>query len=697
MIWISSFPRSGNTFFRNILVEVYRLESSSFYDGIGEPENYKEFPFVKTHMRPEELDDLHGEGIKAIYLVRDGRDSLVSMAHQRKDIYEPESDFESNFIEAMIAAEGSYFGGWSKNVEDWIDRSDVFIRFEDLIQNPIDEVEKINRIYKLPEKNEENLPTFKSLKFGKPKYGRGKRVANSEEEELDIIKKSFRKGKAYGWKEELNTNLQNLFWSYHRDMMERMGYDRFGGINTLDPDLDYKVIKLLDGKIEQKNKKYRILIEANKLLMHQNDGVKRYLLELLKALYPATHNPEGRWQIDVFLKGRIYPLKEYGKNLFDTDKNENKFNKFARLSKGLKGAIKLFIPKKSHDIFSKFYKKVLLKIGLKFAKTIARVSYLKHQIFKSDKSEETYEAPVDSIESGNYDLIHVPLPQHYEPFEKNSNKYLVTIHDLTHRLFSDFHTSRNVKLAEEGMNFFQDSNADFLCISESTEKDVLSNYKIDSSKLHLVLEAADNKKFRPNLNQNLGQYVRGIYGIPNKPFLLTLSTLEPRKNLINTIKAFEVLMNENPSMDLLLVISGKNGWKNKELSKFKHRDRIIFTGFVNEHDLPILYGEALALCYVSFYEGFGLPPLEAMSCKTPVIYGDNSSMKELLDGYGLAADPSDIMDIKNQMFAVVSDEKLREELETKSLERSFDFSWRKTAIDTLKVYESVIEKKSELD
>jgi glycosyltransferase involved in cell wall biosynthesis len=690
MIWLSSFPRSGNTFLRNVLYEVYGLESSSFYEGIGEPADYKDFPFVKTHMRPHELEPQDAT-IPAIHIVRDGRDTLVSMAHQRKDIYEPDSNFRDNFLEAMIAAEESYFGGWSLNVQDWLARASLVMRFEELIVDPIAQVSRLNSLLALPAPQPEKLPGFKDLKFGEPRYGRGKRIAETEEEELDIVRKSFRKGKAFGWKEELDRELQNLFWSYHGNTMDKLGYRRDGGIRALNPDFDYQQMRLLGTPQPENKQQFHVLIEANKLLMHQNDGIKRYLLELLKALYPVVQNPDSRWKIDLFLKGRVYSLKDYGQNLFDAKKNENHFSQFARISKSIRGVLKLAVPKAYRDNFTKLIKQVMMKLGLKFAKYIAKSIYFFERL-KSGKeqAQENFEAQMGGVELGAYDLVHVPLPQHYEPFTGTNNKYLLTLHDLTHRLFSEYHTSSNVQKAEKGLQFFLEQKANILCVSEATKTDLLADEKVAEDKLHVVYAAADKQKFKPNLNSNKGLYIRSIYGIPSGRFLFTLSTLEPRKNLINTIKAFDALLDEFPDIDINLVIGGKNGWKSKDLMQLRHQKNIIFTGFVDEGDLPILYNEAEALCYVSHYEGFGLPPLEAMACKTPVIYGDNSSMRELLDGYGLGANSQDIDSIKAQMKKVLMDKGFTADLREKSLERSFDFSWRQAAIETLAVYEKSI-------
>jgi glycosyltransferase involved in cell wall biosynthesis len=698
MIWLSSFPRSGNTFFRNLLFEVYGLDSSSFYDNVGEPENYTDFPFVKTHLLPQEVIP-NDEDIKSVYLVRDGRDALVSMAYQQIQIYESKRPFREIFIEATLAAEGSYFGGWTNNVEEWLKRTDVLIRFEDLIVEPLKQVDRLSSIIELPPKNEDKLPSFEDLKFGKPKYGRGKRHASSEEEELEIVQKSFRRGKAFGWKDELDRELQNLFWTYHRGTMEKLGYDRHGGLHPFNPDFDYEIMDLLGLKREESTDKFTVLIEANKLLMHRNDGVKRYLLELLKALYPVTQNENSRWKIDVFLRGRIYPLSEFGSSLFDVNKNENHYsvNEKKNLVYYLKATwsfIKSLVPIPTKDYIKNLYRQILIKIGLKLSGNTSRLFFLKDRLglIKSSSRSDSESSNLKNQIKG-YDLVHVPLPQHYEPFKNIDANFLVTIHDLTHRLFSEYHTPNNVEKAENGLNYFIEQDADFLCISESTKTDLIKFCNVDEEKLYTVLEAADNQKFKPDYFSRTGKNTRQVYSIPDKPYLFTLSTLEPRKNLINTIKAFDLLLDENPDIDCNLVIGGKNGWKSKELMQLRHKTNIIFTNFVDENDLPDLYREAEALCYVSYYEGFGLPPLEAMSCKTPVIYGNNSSMKELFEGYALPANPDDIEDIKEQMKKVLTDSDLKKELEEKGLERSFDFSWRKTAMETLKAYEKSILKK----
>ena len=685
MIWISSFPRSGNTFIRNVLHDVYGISSSTFHkEEYPMDENYDEYTFVKTHLLPDELDS-EKQDISSVYLVRDGRDALISLAWHKTNIIEPGTDFKSNLREAILAAEGSYFGGWSENVEQWSKKASIIIFFEDLINNPIKQLERIRLIYpELPKPKIENLPTFDSQKFGNPKYGSGKKMAKGDSErEKEITKKWFRKGGINNWKDEFPENLYDLFWSYHRHTMLHFGFSYNGEKIEFNSDFDYDVFALSGSVLPEVKRKYRVLIESNKIMMHQNDGVKRYLSELLKALYPIALNPESRWQIDVYCNGKIESLKDFGSKLFAVSYNENRQEKisgFRKIIHYAKIIAKSIMNEETHDKLSILYRRIMLKIKLKYSK-----GSLGNTLIQAKHSE-----------FDNYDLVHVPLPQHYEPFEKTNARLLVTVHDLSHKYYPNYHTKRNVDLAEKGMNFFLNKNSAIIAISKNTKSDLFKHYELNNIDIEVIYEAADTQKFKPLFNEHYAKLVKSYYKIPlNIPFIITVSTLEPRKNIINTIKAFEQLIEENPELHINLVICGGKGWKSKGIDKVKHKNRIIFTGFVDESHLPILYNEALVMCYVSYYEGFGLPLLEAISCGTPVIYGDNSSMKELFENYGLEADADNIEKIKEQMKKIVMDKSLNIEISKKSLKRSFDFSWRITAEQTIAVYENLITKQKD--
>ena len=181
MIWLASFPRSGNTFFRNVLFHVYGLESSEYHMEPNKEVNpkFRDYPIVKTHLLPSQLPP-DTQSAKSVYLIRDGRDALVSIAHHRKDIVAPGSNYYRNLAEAIIAYNGSFFGGWSGNVEAWSKKADIIIRFEDLIKDPIGEIEKLRAIMELPKPDLSKLPDFKSLREGTSKYGSGDKDDKNE-------------------------------------------------------------------------------------------------------------------------------------------------------------------------------------------------------------------------------------------------------------------------------------------------------------------------------------------------------------------------------------------------------------------------------------------------------------------------------------------------------------------------------------
>lgn len=175
---------------------------------------------------------------------------------------------------------------------------------------------------------------------------------------------------------------------------------------------------------------------------------------------------------------------------------------------------------------------------------------------------------------------------------------------------------------------------------------------------------------------------------------MCLSTIEPRKNLVNTIKAFIQLTRQHPKLDLNLIVCGKKGWKVDDLfeNEALKSDRILFTGFIDDLDLPLFYANARALCYISFYEGFGLPILEAMRCGTPAIYGNNSSMPEVAGESGIAVAPDNVEAISTAMYNLATDNDLYKKLTEQAWIHSSRFSWEKVALQTMNVYQKIIDR-----
>jgi glycosyltransferase involved in cell wall biosynthesis len=687
MIWLASFPRSGSTFFRNVLYEVYGIESSEFHKetNYSVDPSYRNFPFVKTHLLPSQLVP-NDPNIPAVYLVRDGRDAMISIAHHRKDIVAPGSDFLENLIQAMIAAGGSHFGGWSENVSQWSERADIIIRFEDLVKDPIACVERLRKIYDLPEPDISKLPTFRDLKNGVPRYGSGGIRDTAAHPVQGYTHKFFRKGKSNNWKEEISEEMHDLIWNYHGHVLEKLGYSYNGEDQILHPDYDRNIIQKVNISLPVKEKKYRVLIEASKLLWYYNDGVKRYMSELLKAFYPMVKGQDCRWTIDLYINGKIYPLKDNYHLLFNRNLPEEYLKEKIAFSTSFNEYLKKNIRKNKWLVHLYYFLIRIYRRSSYFYKT--KSESVRRKITKLFFPHKTKKL-LDS-----YDLIHLPLIQCYKPFRGVKTKLIATVHDFTHIYFPQFHEKINLKFSYKGQKFIENKASGVIAISESTKKDFLKESNFPENKIALIYEAADKSKFRVNMKKTYAEVVKIKYNIPiHAPYLLCLSTIEPRKNLINTLKAFKKLIIENPDIDLYLVVAGKKGWKTKELfnNTGLKSDRILFTGFVEDEHLPVLYNEAMALSYISYYEGFGLPLLEAMNCKTPVIYGNNSSQIEVVGEAGLAADPDDIDDIAEKFKRLYEDKELRAKLASKGFKRAFKFTWRKTAIQTLEAYEKFIE------
>ena len=225
MIWLASFPRSGNTYFRNILFEVYGIESSSFHhknNGDLAQIDFMNFDIVKTHLLPSQLPEKYRHN-KSVYLVRDGRDALVSIAHHRKDIVAPGSNYNRNLAEAILAKEGSFFGGWGGNVRQWMNEADLVIKYEDLIKDPIGQVSRLAEIIDLPEPRIERLPTFNKLKNGTPHYGSGTKDMKISAKK-DRAQKFYRRGIAGSYKDEMPYVFRFLFWLKYKGVMKKLNY-----------------------------------------------------------------------------------------------------------------------------------------------------------------------------------------------------------------------------------------------------------------------------------------------------------------------------------------------------------------------------------------------------------------------------------------------------------------------------------------
>ncbi|BAT57605.1 D-inositol 3-phosphate glycosyltransferase [Variibacter gotjawalensis] len=225
-----------------------------------------------------------------------------------------------------------------------------------------------------------------------------------------------------------------------------------------------------------------------------------------------------------------------------------------------------------------------------------------------------------------------------------------------------------------------DDDTEIFAISNFTKQDLLSVRPDLAPQQITVIPLAAGSSFQPNSSDVDRAAMRRKYQIPvGLPYVLSVATLEVRKNLEQVVSTFAEFLDENPHSNLHLVLAGMKGWKLEKfesaLSESRWRDRIIITGFVDEEDLSALYSDALCFIYMSLYEGFGLPPLEAMSCGTPVICSANSSLPEVVGDAGLLIVAEDKRAVRDAFRSIVFDAELRRSLSERGLARSKLFNW----------------------
>lgn len=258
---------------------------------------------------------------------------------------------------------------------------------------------------------------------------------------------------------------------------------------------------------------------------------------------------------------------------------------------------------------------------------------------------------------------------------------ILTIHDLSFLQFPEFfnHKMRlwhKLVLKKMNLKHFDTIMAD----SQSTKNDIIDllNIKPEKVKVNYLGVEEQFKQLESGLDA-----VKQKYNLPER-FILYLGTLEPRKNVESIIEAYNDLNHD-------LVIAGGRGWKCQKIFKLaKNNPRIRFVDYIDNEDKPSLYNLADLFVCPSYYEGFGLPLLEAMACGTPVIAGNNSSQIEVVGNAGILVDPYNINDIKEAIRTVLSDDDLRQYLVKRGLTRAKEFSWSKTAAEILEVFQNSI-------
>ena len=286
------------------------------------------------------------------------------------------------------------------------------------------------------------------------------------------------------------------------------------------------------------------------------------------------------------------------------------------------------------------------------------------------------------------DLLHVQFTA--PPFAPCP--VISTIHDLTFEHLPETFKRRSWMQLRLTVRRTARTAAHLITPSEFSRRDLIETYAVAPERISVTPYAAA-PHFRPASAEAVDR-VKRKYGISGE-YLLAVGSIQPRKNLVRLIRAYSDLHRRRSQAKLpQLVLVGKRAWLYGETLRAVERSgvaaNVIFTNYVPEHDLPALYTGALCFVYPSYFEGFGLPPLEAMQCGAPVIAGELTSLPEVVGDAGLLVNPFDTDAIGAAIASVIDDDELRARLRARGLERAALFSWHETARKTFEVYQRAI-------
>jgi glycosyltransferase involved in cell wall biosynthesis len=301
---------------------------------------------------------------------------------------------------------------------------------------------------------------------------------------------------------------------------------------------------------------------------------------------------------------------------------------------------------------------------------------------------EQIAVPMD-LRREQVDLFHAP---HYVLPPLTPCRSVVTIHDCIHLRFPQYLPNRlGYAYARSSMWVATHRSARILTVSEASKRDILRYFRVPDSKIAVIYNAID-ERFHEEPPADEVMRVRERYQL-NDPFVLYAGNIKPHKNLERLIEAFHVIRRGDLEHVKLLIIGdeiSKYATLRRTVHRYKLHKHVRFFGFVPDATLAILYRLARVFVFPSLYEGFGLPPLEAMASGTPVITSNVSSLPEVVGDAAMLIDPYDADAIAGAMRRVMADDRLREDMRERGLARAREFSWERSIRRVREIYDEVL-------
>ena len=262
-------------------------------------------------------------------------------------------------------------------------------------------------------------------------------------------------------------------------------------------------------------------------------------------------------------------------------------------------------------------------------------------------------------------------------------KIVNTVHDLVFYTYPETVEKSNLQRMTKNIKRSCDMSDIIICVSENTKRELIEFINIPEEKARVVYNGVDHGRFNTSVNAYTNE------SIP-KDYILYIGTLEPRKNLTTLIKAFATTKAKNEGCGL--VIAGAKGWEYDEIFKLakEYKTEVYFTGYVPNDSLPSLYKSARAFAFPSVYEGFGIPPLEAMACGTPVITTKSSSLPEVVGDAALTMDnPLDSEELSHMLDKIIFDSQTAKTCSEKGLVQAQKFNWDRSTEKVLEIYKEL--------
>ncbi len=292
--------------------------------------------------------------------------------------------------------------------------------------------------------------------------------------------------------------------------------------------------------------------------------------------------------------------------------------------------------------------------------------------------------PVETI-TGPLDIFY--SPDFALPPTRHGTRTLLTVHDLSFLHYPDHFVPKLVRYLSQVVPRSIARAGLVLADSEATRADLINHLDAPPEKVE-VLYSGVNPRFCPQPEPGEAEHIRARYSLDGRPYLLSVGTVQPRKNYVRLIRAFSQLTNQ-PTLQLL--IAGGRGWLYQDIlaKAEKYPDHVRVLGFVDDADLPALYRHASLFAFPSLYEGFGLPVLEAMACGVPVVCSNASSLPEVAGDAALLVDPLDTGGLAEALARVLEDTDLRREMIAKGLAQAARFTWEQAARQLLAAFDAL--------